>query len=115
MLLPPTGIGFFVFAAVFAAALGLGVLSHIPGGLGVFELVILYAVGDKAPVSAVAAALVAYRGIYFLLPLSVSTVLLAGFEGRRFLGANIGQRWRTALGAVLFSRRDPGKNRPPPT
>jgi phosphatidylglycerol lysyltransferase len=104
VLLPPTGIGFFVFAAVFAAALGLGVLSHIPGGLGVFELVILYAVGDKAPVSAVAAALVAYRGIYFLLPLSVSTILLAGFEARRFLGVRIGQRWRTARGAIVSSR-----------
>ncbi len=104
VLLPPTGIGFFVFAAVFAAALGFGVLSHIPGGLGVFELVILYAVGDKAPVSVVAAALVAYRGIYFLLPLSVSTVLLAGFEGRRLLGAQSGRRWRTALAALVGFR-----------
>jgi phosphatidylglycerol lysyltransferase len=85
VLLPPTGIGFFVFAAVFAAALGLGVLSHVPGGLGVFELVILYIVGNKAPVAEVAAALVAYRGIYFLLPLSLSAVLLAVFEGRRLL------------------------------
>jgi phosphatidylglycerol lysyltransferase len=41
VLLPPTGIGFLAFAAVFAAALGLGVLSHIPGGLGVFEVAIL--------------------------------------------------------------------------
>ncbi len=118
VLLPPTGIGFFVFAAVFAAALGLGVLSHIPGGLGVFELVILYAVGDKAPVSVVAAALVAYRGIYFLLPLSVSTLLLAGFEARRFLGAEIGQRWRKALSAIVspradLNRRGPDREGPP--
>ena len=47
------GIGFLAFAAVYAAALGLGVLSHVPGGLGVFEVAILYAVGSKAPVSAV--------------------------------------------------------------
>ncbi len=101
VLLPPTGIGFFVFAAVFAAALGFGVLSHIPGGLGVFELVILYAVGDKAPVAAVAAALVAYRAIYFLLPLSVSTALLAGFEARRLLGAKIGRRLRSGAARRL--------------
>jgi phosphatidylglycerol lysyltransferase len=91
-LLPPTGIDFFQFAAIFAAALGLGVLSHVPGGLGVFELVILYAVGDKAPVSAVAAALLAYRAIYFLVPLSVSTVLLAGFEARRLFNAKLVRR-----------------------
>ena len=92
VLLPPTGIGFFVFAAVFAAALGLGILSHIPGGLGVFEVAILYAVGGKAPVSAVAAALIAYRAIYFLLPLFLSTVLLAGFETRSFFAGAFGER-----------------------
>jgi phosphatidylglycerol lysyltransferase len=113
VLLPPTGIGFFAFAVVFAAALGLGVLSHVPGGLGVFELVILYAVGSRAPVSAVAAALVTYRAIYFLLPLSVSTVLLAGLEARRLLGAKIGRRCRGAVNAALFPRRsDPGDRRP---
>jgi phosphatidylglycerol lysyltransferase len=112
VLLPPTGIGFFAFAVVFAAALGLGVLSHVPGGLGVFELVILYAVGSRAPVSAVAAALVTYRAIYFLLPLSVSTVLLAGLEARRLLSAKIGRRCRGALNAALFPRRsDPGDRR----
>jgi phosphatidylglycerol lysyltransferase len=91
---------------VFAAALGLGVLSHIPGGLGVFELVIFYAVADKAPVSAVAAALVAYRAIYFLLPLSVSTVLLAGFEARRLLKVKLVGSWRRSLAAVLKHRDD---------
>jgi phosphatidylglycerol lysyltransferase len=91
VLLPPTGMGFLAFAAVFAAALGLGVLSHIPGGLGVFEVAILYAIGSNAPVSAVAAALLAYRAIYFLLPLLVSTVLLAGFETRRSLAAAVNE------------------------
>lgn len=89
-----------VSPAVYAAALGLGVLSHIPGGLGVFEIAILYAVGSKAPVSAVAAALVAYRAIYYLLPLFLSTILLAGIEARRFLGANTGQRIGRAAGRL---------------
>ncbi len=91
-LLPPTGIGFLAFAAVYAAALGLGVLSHVPGGLGVFEVAILYAVGSKAPVSHVAAALVIYRAVYFLLPLFLSTVLLAAFEARRSIGGEVGER-----------------------
>jgi phosphatidylglycerol lysyltransferase len=92
VLLPPIGIGFIPFAAVFAMALGLGVLSHIPGGLGVFEIAILYAVGGAAPVGAVAAALVAYRAVYYLLPFFLSTVLSAGFETRRFLDPAIGER-----------------------
>jgi len=92
ILLPAAGISFIAFAAVYATALTLGVLSHVPGGLGVFEVAILYAIGNKAPPSAVAAALVIYRAIYFLLPVLVATLLLAGFEARRALESQIGQR-----------------------
>ena len=56
VLLPGAGTSFIAFAAVYAAALALGVLSHVPGGLGVFEVAILYVIGNKAPPSAVAAA-----------------------------------------------------------
>jgi phosphatidylglycerol lysyltransferase len=111
VLLPPTGIGFFVFAVIFAAAVGLAVLSHVPGGLGVFELAILYAIGGNAPVSTVAAALVAYRAIYFLLPLSLSTVLLAGFEAHRLLNAKIGRRWRSTLNGAFLPRRGAAADR----
>jgi phosphatidylglycerol lysyltransferase len=103
VLLPPTGIGFVAFAAVYAAALGLGVLSHIPGGLGVFEVAILYTVGGKVPASAVAAALVAYRVVYYLLPLLLSTLLLAAFEMRRFLAAGIGERVGRAASRLVPS------------
>ena len=92
VLLPPLGISFFAFAAIYATALALGVLSHIPGGLGVFELVILYAVGGNAPVNAVAAALVIYRAIYFLAPFLLSSVLLASFELRGLLGTATARR-----------------------
>jgi phosphatidylglycerol lysyltransferase len=92
VLLPAAGTSFVAFAAVYAAALTLGVLSHVPGGLGVFEVAILYAIGSKAPPSAVAAALIVYRAVYFLLPLLLATVLLAGFEARRALNSEIGQR-----------------------
>lgn len=92
VLLPATGISFFAFGAIFAAALALGVLSHVPGGLGVFELAILYATAGKAPVAEVAAALVSYRAIYFFLPLLLSTVLLAGFELRQLLDTATGRR-----------------------
>jgi phosphatidylglycerol lysyltransferase len=92
VLLPSVGISFFAFAAIYSVALALGVLSHIPGGLGVFEVAILYAVGSSAPVNTVAAALVIYRGIYFLLPLLLSTLLLANFELRLPLSTATGQR-----------------------
>ena len=92
VLLPSVGISFFSFAAIYAAALALGVLSHIPGGLGVFELAILYSVGRNAPVNAVAAALVTYRAVYFLLPMLLATVLLANFELQRSLDTAMGRQ-----------------------
>jgi phosphatidylglycerol lysyltransferase len=91
MLLPSAGISFLAFTAIYATALSLGALSHIPGGLGVFDLAILYTVGGHTPASAVAAALVAYRAIYYLVPLLSSTVLLASFELRRSLKTATGQ------------------------
>jgi phosphatidylglycerol lysyltransferase len=92
VLFPSVGISFFSFAAIYAVALALGVLSHIPGGLGVFELAILYTVGRNPPVNDVAAALVIYRAIYFLLPLLLSTVLLANVELQRSLDTAMGRR-----------------------
>jgi len=85
VLLPTSPVDFLTFTALYASALILGVLTHIPGGLGVFEVVILYALGRSTPVSTVAAALLAYRAIYFLLPLLLSILLLVGFEVRRSL------------------------------
>ncbi|MFC5473746.1 bifunctional lysylphosphatidylglycerol flippase/synthetase MprF [Paraherbaspirillum soli] len=81
-LLPSGVIDLPTFVAFYAIAMALGVISHVPGGVGVFEAVILLACGDHAPTSEIAAALLLYRSIYFLLPLLVATILLAGFEAR---------------------------------
>lgn len=88
VLLPAAHIGLTSFLAVYTVALLLGVIGHTPGGLGVFEAVVLFALGDSAPPAAVLAALLAYRAIYFLLPLLLSGAMLAAFEvsavARRF-------------------------------
>lgn len=79
-LLPAAQVGVGGFLAVYTIALLLGVLGHTPGGLGVFEAAILFALGTSAPPAGVVAALLAYRAIYFLLPLLLSGALLAAFE-----------------------------------
>ena len=82
-LLPSGAIDFTPFVAFFAIALVLGVLSHVPGGLGVFEAIMLVALGDRVPAEALAAALVLFRVIYYLLPLSLALGLLLLHEARR--------------------------------
>lgn len=90
-LLPPGSVAPGEFMAWYSIALVLGLLSHLPGGLGVFEAVILLAVGDRAPVEHIVSALVLYRVIYYLLPLVLAAVLLAAYEMRAGIAAPIGR------------------------
>lgn len=68
------------FVIAYALAITVALVSHVPGGLGVFEAVILATVpADRA---GLAAALIAYRCIYYLLPLIAASVMLAMHEWR---------------------------------
>lgn len=79
-LLPEGAIGFPAFVGFYAAAMVLGVISHVPGGLGVFEAVMLLALGGRVPSEALAGALVLYRLIYYVLPLMLAMLVLAMHE-----------------------------------
>ncbi|WP_315760030.1 bifunctional lysylphosphatidylglycerol flippase/synthetase MprF [Sphingomonas sp. Y38-1Y] len=69
------------FVLAYALAIVAALVTHVPGGIGVFEAVLLAIVPvDKA---ALFAALIAYRVIYYLLPLAIGVALLAWHEGAR--------------------------------
>lgn len=70
-------LGFAGFLQVFMTALVAGAASQVPGGLGVFETTFLYLLPPGAHAPAVVAALVAFRAIYFVLPLAMAACLLA--------------------------------------
>lgn len=82
VLLPDGGPGFAAFVGIFAAATLAGVISHVPGGLGVFEAVVIAAMPASVPVTDIAAALLLYRMIYFLLPFAVAFGLVSLNEAR---------------------------------
>ncbi len=69
------------FLAVFLLALILGIVSQVPGGLGVFEGSLLAMLGARIPPPELAAALLMFRAIYYLLPLIAAIVLIAVREG----------------------------------
>jgi uncharacterized membrane protein YbhN (UPF0104 family) len=70
VLLPPTAtLSYPVFLGIFILAQITGVVSQVPGGLGVFETVVLLLLSPQFPTLSILGALVAYRGIYYLLPL----------------------------------------------
>jgi phosphatidylglycerol lysyltransferase len=81
-LLPHADVSFVTFITVYAAAMLLGMIGHTPGGVGVFEAAMVFTLSRNVQTHQMVAALLAYRAIYFGVPLIVSAALLAGFEGR---------------------------------
>ena len=80
LLLPESvEISFLAFLGIFVLATLAGMISHVPGGVGVFESAIVLLV-PGAPADALLASALAYRVIYFLLPLAFASLLLGGFE-----------------------------------
>jgi uncharacterized membrane protein YbhN (UPF0104 family) len=72
-LLPRGAIGFFTFVGGYAPSVVVGLVSHVPGGVGVFEGSLSTLLKGLEP-AALAAAFLGYRLFFFLLPL-----LIAGF------------------------------------
>jgi len=82
VLLPQdTAIGYAAFLPIFALACLAGGISGLPGGIGVFEAVILLLV-PASPAEGLAASLIAYRAVYYLLPLIIAGAGL-GLEALR--------------------------------
>jgi glycosyltransferase 2 family protein len=73
------GIGYETFLAVYVFAVMLGIASHSPGGLGVFEATILLALSSLAR-EPVLGALLLYRLCYYLAPFVVALTLLGAHE-----------------------------------
>jgi len=68
------------FLGIFLLAQIAGVASNVPGGIGIFEAIILVFLAPFFSASAILGALVAFRVIYYLLPLLVAMLLLATHE-----------------------------------
>lgn len=79
-LLPAnSGVSFLEFLPSYLLAQVTVVLTHVPGGMGVLE-VILMNLTQGVPSQNVFAAILAFRVIYYLLPLLIVAVLLGAYE-----------------------------------
>ena len=68
-LIPFVDIPFGTYIGLFVIAQTTGVFSQVPGGIGVFESVFLLALPDGIDKANIFGALLAYRIIYYVLPL----------------------------------------------
>jgi len=83
VLLPSRGHGFAVLLGAFVAAQGLGLVSHVPGGLGVFEGSMVVLLAGEWPPGQIVASLLAYRLVYYVVPLALALVVLLVDELRQ--------------------------------
>lgn len=80
VLLPAgANLSFPAFLGLFLTAQTLALISHVPGGIGVFESVMVMLI-PQVPAASLLGALVVYRVIYYLIPLLVAAILLVAHE-----------------------------------
>jgi phosphatidylglycerol lysyltransferase len=79
-VLPLHQMTFLSFLGLFFVAQLAGLISHVPGGLGVFETMFLLLLPETVDRSSTFGALLVFRALYYLLPLCASVLLLGGLE-----------------------------------
>lgn len=83
VLLPePRHLDFLTFASIYVFGCVLGIASHAPGGIGVFEATMLKFVPAPSQ-EALLASLLLFRIIYYLIPFILALALLGAAEGVR--------------------------------
>jgi uncharacterized membrane protein YbhN (UPF0104 family) len=83
ILLPHSQVmGFPRFFEIFLLAYVAGLFSQVPGGIGVFEGVLILLLPKVSSPATIVGALVVFRGIFYIIPLLISIVLLATHEVR---------------------------------
>ena len=103
-LLPDPKPAFSQVSVAFVVAQLVGVASHLPGGIGAFEALIVGQLGQAVPIEGLLFALVAFRGIYYLGPFTAAVAIIAADECRQWWGRCGG---RTHGGRAAIECRTP--------
>ncbi|OCG06594.1 hypothetical protein A9G13_10025 [Gilliamella sp. wkB178] len=99
----PNHPSFITFIMIYILALVAGVLSHIPGGVGVFEAIILAAFSSEIGAASLTVALLIYRIIYILIPLIPAGILLLINEGKNYLTTPQVKETETGIAASVMA------------
>jgi phosphatidylglycerol lysyltransferase len=99
VLLPPSPLSLLGFLGFFFVAILLGIASHVPGGVGVFEGFMVLLLKPYLTSKQLLPALIVFRVVYYLLPLVVALTMLVieDVRQRRALAVRAG----AALGRVM--------------
>mgnify|MGYP003465943560 FL=1 len=75
------------FFSIYQLGMAASIMSNIPGGIGVFETIIIFLLPKSIFAPDILSSLLVYRSIRFLIPLAIALILVCCFEFR--------QRWRS--------------------
>src|ERR1700730_894174 len=75
-----SAVGYPHVLAVYILAFVVGLISHVPGGLGVFDAVVLVALSPRLPAAQILAGLLPFRVVYQLVPLISAGALFGAVE-----------------------------------
>ena len=99
VLLPDgLAISFLPFLGIFMAAQVVALLSQVPGGVGIFESVLLAGLPDPTAGHELLTSLILFRTIYYVLPLAGASLTLLAWEG--FVQR---ERWRRLRAGVALA------------
>ena len=107
VLLPnDVAIDFLPFVAIFVLAVFVALVSHVPGGLGILELVLITMLPGGA--NDLVGALIAFRIIYYLLPLmlGVSAISIASIRQHHHKISGVvsgGMRWANIISPPIIT------------
>jgi phosphatidylglycerol lysyltransferase len=101
----PASYDFFSLGLVYSASIALATISQVPGGFAVFDAIVFLSLAGSMPRNNLAAALLIFRGIYYLLPLMIATASIAFFELKRdpLVSSSMRPRGHFLLGADLIA------------
>lgn len=82
LILPPGAVSLGAFLAAYFIVEVVAILTHAPGGIGVFESTMLMLLDGRLSEAALLSSLLLYRVIYYLIPLVIGIALLTFDEIR---------------------------------
>ena len=76
------------FFSIYLVAMATSIISNVPGGIGVFETVIIFLLPESIFTPDILSSLLVYRLIRFLIPLAIALIFLCYFELRQRITNN---------------------------
>ena len=81
VLLPSqAGIGFGLFLAIYLMSYTAGLISSVPGGLGVFDGTMLLGLSPYMPIAQILSMILVFRLFYYIIPLFIAGGMFVGHE-----------------------------------